>query len=231
MTQPRLATFDVESTGVDIETDRIVTAVVGQMDAYGEWFSKAAWLVNPGIEIPQGAIDVHGITNEMAATGAEPREALAEILAKLVEYDVPVVIYNAAYDTSILDRELRRYDMPLMKWPMIIDPLVIDKAIDRYRKGSRKLVDVARHYGIEVDESKAHDAAYDCWLAGNLALKMRPTLHKLAPKEGLWPWLMDFQRHARDEQSASLQAYFRKKDPEAIVDPSWPMKPFSGSIR
>lgn len=226
MSKPVLATFDVESTGVSVEEDRIVTAVVGLMQSDGEWFSKRDFLINPGIEIPQGAIDVHGITNEIAATGSEPSEALSEIAGALLEWDIPVVIYNATFDTSMLDRELRRYDLPTIEWPKVIDPLVLDKEFDSYRRGSRKLVDTAAHYGITVDQSQAHDASYDCWLAGNIALKMRHKLHQIAPDGKIWPWLMDYQRHAKAGQSASLQEYFRKKDPEAIVDGSWPMKPF-----
>ena len=47
--------FDTETTGVDVERDRIVTACVGVGDPkLGTWHPKK-WLINPGIEIPAEA--------------------------------------------------------------------------------------------------------------------------------------------------------------------------------
>ena len=37
----------------------------------------------------------------------------------------------------------------------VVDTFVLDKAVDTYRKGSRKLIDVARHYGVELTEAEA----------------------------------------------------------------------------
>jgi len=55
--------FDLETTGVNIATDRIVEISILKVFPNGNKESKT-WLVNPEIEIPQEATDVHGITNE-----------------------------------------------------------------------------------------------------------------------------------------------------------------------
>jgi DNA polymerase-3 subunit epsilon len=68
-----LAVFDLETTGLDLQTSRIVTAAVAVLNANGEAVEVHEWLVNPGIEIPEAAANVHGITTEMAqANGVEP---------------------------------------------------------------------------------------------------------------------------------------------------------------
>ena len=59
-----LAAFDTETTGVDVETDRIVSAAVVVQDAPGTRPRVTRWLVNPGVPVPAGATAVHGLTDE-----------------------------------------------------------------------------------------------------------------------------------------------------------------------
>ena len=66
LTKP-IVFFDLETTGVNIATDRIVEIAVLKVFPNGNKESKT-WLVNPEMEIPQGSIDVHGITNEKVVT-------------------------------------------------------------------------------------------------------------------------------------------------------------------
>lgn len=61
-----LGVFDLETTGIDVETARIVTAHVGAIDANGSVIERSDWLVNPGVVIPPQATAVHGITTERA---------------------------------------------------------------------------------------------------------------------------------------------------------------------
>ncbi len=158
-----LASFDLETSGTDVESDRIVTATVVRINP-GEQPIVRNWLINPGVEIPQAAIDVHGVTNERArAEGVGPAEALEEIaeaLARVWRDGIPVIAYNACFDLTLLDRELRRYyPEPVGVYPgSIIDPLVLDKQVVRYRKGSRKLVDACKHYQVPIGEAHTSDA-------------------------------------------------------------------------
>ena len=72
-----LVGFDTETTGVDVATDRIVTAAVVTRDATGT--RARTWLIDPGVPIPPAATAVHGITTEQARTeGRAPRAALDE---------------------------------------------------------------------------------------------------------------------------------------------------------
>lgn len=81
--QGRLVAFDVESTGVNPEHDRIVTAAVSVVGA-GQPSVHRAWLLDPGVEIPAEATAVHGITTERArAEGRPAAEAIEEMTAML----------------------------------------------------------------------------------------------------------------------------------------------------
>lgn len=158
--------FDTETTGVDVDRDRIVTAALVRRTAAGTQVSR--WLIDPGIDIPAAATAVHGITTEHARThGCAPREALDEIAAELaaaVTRAEPVVAFNASYDLTLLDAELRRHGLPTLPERLghpvraVLDPLVLDRHLDRYRRGKRRLGDVCAHYGVAADGLHSADA-------------------------------------------------------------------------
>jgi DNA polymerase-3 subunit epsilon len=224
----RLGVFDLETTGVEVDTSRIVSACIAVLDDEGEVVSRWNWLADPGIEIPAGASAVHGITTEHARQEGRPATlVIAEIvqtLRVLFASGVPVTIYNAPYDLTLLDRECRRHGLePLENVAPVIDPLVIDKALDRYRKGKRTLEVTAQLYEVSLDD--AHDAGSDAIAAGRVAqalLRRYPddldiSLADLHGRQEVW--------HA--EQAASFQEYLRSKrgDDSYVADPSWPFKP------
>lgn len=221
-----MGVFDLETTGVDVEHDRIVTAHVGLLDGDGREIASKTWLVDPGVDIPEGATAIHGITTEDARrNGRAPAFAVAEITAaleSLLSQGVPVVAYNASYDLSLLAHEARRHGLPPLENPHpIIDPLVIDKAYDRYRPGKRTLTAVASRYAVALDD--AHDASADAVAAGRVA-------QELARRFELPDSLTDL--HTRQvgwarSQAASLTEYFiriGRLDAEEQLDGTWPVR-------
>lgn len=228
-----LSSVDAESTGVDTETDRIVT--------WSRWTIRPAqgykrcctWLVDPGIDIPEGATAIHGITTEHARThGERAHEAIPAIAADVIhwsrEESAVTVAYNAAYDITLLHRECLRYGRTdlaeqLAELRPVVDPTVLDKNADTFRKGKRKLVDVARHYGVPLDEADAHGSTADALAAARVAYVIAsryPALGGMDPSE-----LHDRQVGWRADQCTSLQRYLRKQDPDAVVDGAWPLTP------
>ncbi len=223
----RLAVFDLETTGVDIETARIVSACVAVLEPDGSVVERWDWLADPGVEIPDGASAVHGITTERARTLGRPAvDVVGEItqtLRVLLALGIPLVVYNAPYDLSLLDRECRRYGrVPLATPTLVIDPLVLDKAVDRYRKGKRTLEVTAELYGVTLDD--AHDAGSDAIAAGRVA----QSLARAYPEELDIPAA---DLHGRQEiwfaeQAASFADYIRtvKGDDTYVSDESWPVR-------
>lgn len=222
-----LATFDTETTGTDVENDRIVTAVLDIYDENGRTASLSMML-NPGIEIPEAATLVHGITTEQAqAEGIAPVTGLSRLVAGLATVwatGIPVVAYNAAYDFTILDREVRRHGLdPLAITGPVIDPLVIDKHLNRYVKGSRRLDATCLRYGVELDN--AHNAEADARAAVMLARAIGRKYDMQMP--GTLPDMYRWQQTLRREQSASFQDYLARKNPDdplVIINGEWPMQ-------
>lgn len=213
-----LLCWDTETTGVDVFEDRIVTIFVGVLHPDGTWGETLNLLVDPGVEIPEGASEVHGITTEYARDhGMQPYAALRDVAEMMRKYrDLPWVIMNANYDISLLMAEIERHWTDPVEIPeRIYDPLVMDRHYDRYRRGKRKLVNLAEHYNVEVDESKAHDAAYDCYLAGNVT-------RAIIAKYG--DCTVAQQAEWQEEWRAHFEEYLRKSDPSAIVERGWPVR-------
>lgn len=222
----RVGVFDLETTGVDVEHDRIVTAYVGVLDTAGREIASRSWLADPGIPIPDGAAAIHGVTTERARRDGRPAaEVVGQVTAALralLAQGVPIVAYNASYDFSLLANEARRHGIePLVQPAPVIDPLVIDKTFDRYRRGKRTLEVVAAHYAVPLDG--AHDASADAIAAGRVALALARQYPFPASAEQLHTQQMDWAR----AQAESLTEYFiriGRLDPEDAIDGTWPVR-------
>ncbi|MCU1477979.1 MAG: polymerase subunit epsilon [Subtercola sp.] len=221
----RLAVFDLETTGIDVETSRIVTANVSIIDHLGDTRSRFDWIANPGIPIPPQASAVHGVSTERAvAEGRAAADVVAEIVDALtaaLDEGLSIVIYNAPYDLTLLDREARRYGITPLREPIpVVDPLVIDKALDRYRKGKRTLEAAALHYEVELLD--AHDAGADAIAAGRVAQALALTFE--AELDITQAQLHHSQVVWAREQADSFQDYMRRtKDPTFTARAGWPV--------
>ena len=237
-----LCGLDTETGGIDVDNDRIVTASVISYIPTGRAVSDYGWLIAVDVDIDPAATAVHGITAEHAREHGKPAiEALSEISAALTKHwssDIPLVAYNACFDLSILDAEMRRWlGRPLDIRGPIIDPLVIDRYCDRYRRGSRKLVDTCAHYGITLTE--AHSASADTLAAMRLAWKLARiypeiggmSLDELQVKQRQWyrESQLSFAGYLRDKIAPSVPVgeragiLLRADQVEASAD-GWPMR-------
>jgi DNA polymerase-3 subunit epsilon len=221
-----LGVFDLETTGIDVKTSRIVSAHVGVIGPDGVVLEQREWLADPGIEIPVQASAVHGITTERArAEGRPSADVIGEIVAALADLfsrDIAVVAYNAAYDLSLLRYEALRAGVdPLYDPSPIIDPLVIDKAVDRYRKGKRTLEVSAEFFGVSLED--AHDAGADAVAAGRVAQALA---RKFPTELGVDAMALHaLQVGWAADQAASFQDYMRReRDPAFVAEGGWPVR-------
>ena len=209
--------FDTETTGVNVWEDRIVTATIASID--GPNVETLTWLINPGINIPQAATDVHGITTQHAQeNGQNPAEAIREITAVLSDAH-PVVAFNASYDFTILTAEAERHGTRV-DVPAVIDPHVIDKHVDPRRRGKRTLTATCEHYGVK--QTDAHDATGDALAAARLAWTLterHPDLLQVDPTE-----LHQAQIGWRRDQAESLARYFVRQGRPDDVARDWPIQ-------
>lgn len=223
----RIAVFDLETTGVDPLNARIVTAFLGLLDADGELERGTDWLADPGIPIPEQASAVHGITTEMAQAEGEPAAtvvgAIRTGLDWIARHRVPLVVYNAPYDLTLIAAECARHGLaPVDLGEQVVDPLVIDRAVDRYRKGKRTLGDACAVYGVELFD--AHAAGDDAVAAGRVALAIAERYPDAVGRLDLAD-LHRAQVAWADEQAADFEAYMRReRDPEFSAPRGWPVR-------
>lgn len=237
-TDGTLVSFDTETTGVDPETARIVTASVVIIDGTTGNVTKHEWLADPGIDIPDEAAKVHGITTEKArADGDDPCTVTTEIcrlLADEIEDGTPLIVYNASYDVTLLDRECRRHGTPTLHERAaddgfdirVVDPLCLDRALDPYRRtkhvGGRTLTTVSAHYGVPISEHDAHGSTQDALCAARVAWK----IGKRFPAEcGDLVVLQDFQRRQHAAWAKHTNEYFRSQGKPGDISTDWPYRP------
>ncbi len=214
-----MLSFDLETTSANPMEARIVTSAMVRIDAAGAHPSES--LADPGIEIPEGAQKVHGITTEYAREHGRPHdEVLAETVAAIRagwEEGLTLIVFNAAYDLTVL----RQLTGDFTVTGTVYDPFVIDKLKDRYRKGKRTLTDMSAHYGVRIDN--AHEATSDALAAARIAwrqAKLYPDLVEMTCEE-----LMEFQAVGYYEMQTEFKSYLEARDRDASdVHTSWPMR-------
>jgi len=100
-----LASFDTETTGVDVEHDRIVTAALVVQESAGGPVRRRDWAADPGVPIPEGATAVHGLTDRWAREHGMPRHVFARVPAE----DKPIYVdFNSPILIDLLARGIRR---------------------------------------------------------------------------------------------------------------------------
>ncbi len=95
-----LAFIDLETTGVNLGTDRIVEIAIVKILPDGSKSIKRK-LINPGIPIPKQASDVHGITDDMVKDAPSFKQVAQELKQMLDGCDL------AGYNSN-------RFDIPLL---------------------------------------------------------------------------------------------------------------------
>ncbi|MBE8146352.1 hypothetical protein IOD13_07180 [Brevibacterium casei] len=205
----RLVGFDLETTGVDPDTARIVTAAFVEDPDRVEM-----WLADPGVEIPEAARAVHGITTEYAQANGMPA--------------VEVVTALCTELTGLRDEGRRRRrpqhrlrpqrprcrgpqapsrPRPALLLPAIVDTFVLDRRVDRYRRGKRTLTATAEAWDVSLLD--AHDAAADARAALDIARALASKSTEIAaytPQE-----IMAAQGEWKRAQAADLQAFLRRE--------------------
>lgn len=217
------ATFDLETTGIDPKTARIVTASLVLVSPDGEILRAGEWLADPGVEIPEQASAIHGITTEYAREHGKPAQQVAYEVAMalggLFADGVPIIAFNAAYDFSVLHFELARYGYPPLTCYPVLDPLVINKHVHKFKRGKRTLEVLASEYSVELEN--AHTSKDDALAAERLLTAMSFEYEEIEQPATA---LHEQQITWAAEQAAELQDYFNRIGKQADVSGAWPVR-------
>jgi DNA polymerase III epsilon subunit family exonuclease len=163
--------FDIETTGLSPTADRIIELGAVKFSTGGtiEFFEE---LINPEREIPQDAIEVHGITPEMLVG----KPTLAEVLPRFFKFseNTILVAHNAEFDVSFILRGMGFYGLGRDLPHRVVDTLPMSKLAFPNRQ-TYKLQDLAKDLGINT--VSAHRAKDDALVCSQLFLKCLRTLN------------------------------------------------------
>lgn len=127
--------------------------------------------INPDREIDQGAIEVHGITNEFLADKPHFEDIAQSMLSYLTGAEL--IIHNAAFDVGFLDAELERIDPNSSNIGRICG---VHDTLLQARKmfpGQRNDLDsLCRRYEINNSHRELHGALLDAEILADVYLAM-----------------------------------------------------------
>ncbi|QGU04389.1 3'-5' exonuclease [Corynebacterium comes] len=215
----RMFSFDLETTSANPLEARIVTSALVRID--GRSVDAVEHLADPGIEIPEGAAKIHGITTEKARAEGRPHdEVLAETVQQIKQAwadGLTLIVFNASYDLTVL----RQLTGDFTVTGPVFDPYTVDRIKDPYRKGSRTLTAMCEHYGVEL--GNAHEATADALAAARIAWKQTRKWPEISRMNG--GELMEFQAVGYHDRQSDFARYLegQGKDP-STVNTSWPMQ-------
>lgn len=148
------ATFDLETTGVNIDSDRIIQIAITKRYPDGRTIQRTFYL-NPEMDIPEEATNVHGITNEMVS-GCKTFSQLANMFYETLK-DCTLIGFNSDnFDIPLISKEFRRCG--------IMFPLPNQKKIDvfsLYKKLYPNTLSAIYHRMFNKELESAHDATAD----------------------------------------------------------------------
>jgi DNA polymerase-3 subunit epsilon len=220
----KLLAFDLETTGKDPRTARIVTAAAITIDGTTGEKLAAEWLADPGCEIPAETTAIHGITTEHARDHGQPSHVVVDAVTRTIReawaLGIPVVGHNVGYDLSVVEFENLRH------WPGgeglgPLGPVLCTHVIDghvSYRKGKRTLTVTAAHYGVELSEQDAHGASADALASARILWKIATIMARTLPE------LFDDQISWHRDRAESLAKYFNSQGIAHDVCPDWPIR-------
>ncbi|MEU6342163.1 exonuclease domain-containing protein [Streptomyces sp. NPDC046977] len=206
----RMAALDFESSDKIPETARIVTCALILVGG-GLPTDTREWLLNPGIPMEPGAIEVHGITDEYAAEHGQPAKEgvhdIAQAIAEVVTAGIPLVGHNlGGYDLNLLNHECARHlgdtleGICRARIDRVLDTMVLDRHVAPYRRrvsetqGPYQMRTTAETYGLGWDEDKAHGATYDALMSARAAYKMGAIAHAAPQDRPVWVHQLRTQR-------------------------------------
>ena len=146
--------FDLETTGIQIAKDRVVEISILKVFPNGNKESKT-WLVNPEMEIPKQASDIHGITNDRVANEPTFKELAPAIYSMIKDCDLGG--FNSdRFDIPLLAEELLRAEVDFdMKNTLTIDVQTI------FHKKEQRTLSAGYKFYCGKDLEGAHSAEAD----------------------------------------------------------------------
>ncbi|OAB81532.1 3'-5' exonuclease [Cochleicola gelatinilyticus] len=146
--------FDLETTGTNVATDRIVEISILKVFPNGNKESHT-WRVNPEVPIPAATSAIHGITDDMVANEPTFKELAPKVYALIKDSDLGGFNSNR-FDIPLLAEAMLRSDIDFdMKKALSVDVQTI------FHKKEKRTLEAAYKFYCDKDLTNAHSAEAD----------------------------------------------------------------------
>jgi len=215
--------MDTETTGLDARNgDRLIE--IGCIELLSRRVTERHFhqYVNPERPIEEGALKVHGLTDEFLAD----KPKFPEVAAEFLDYvrGAELVIHNAAFDVEFLDAELSRAGLGRLADHVagVVDTLALAREL---HPGKRNSLDaLCERYAVDNAHRTLHGALLDARLLAEVFLAMTRGQDSLmmeldAPAQLAAAGKIDASRlvvlRATDEERRAHEAYLDGMEKEA----------------
>jgi DNA polymerase-3 subunit epsilon len=161
--------FDTETTGFDPkEGDKLVE--IGCVELIdGRITDRQCHLyINPEREVPQEAVDVHGLTTEFLSDKPTFREVAKDFL-DFIGDDGILVAHNAQFDMKFINFELELMGLKPVK-NKVVDSLAIAK--NKFPGQKNNLDVLCKRFGVDSSKRVKHGALLDAELLADVYIEL-----------------------------------------------------------
>ena len=167
MEQKRILVLDTETTGLDFVSDRIIEIGIVELKDNVITQNYFHEYVNPEKNISLSAQKIHGITNEFLID--KPTfNSIAQKFLKFIKDDT-IIIHNADFDISFLNRELQNCGYDKIK-NSVVDTIKLAKK--EFPGQTINLDSLCRKLSIVNTRQDYHGALLDANLLSKVYLKL-----------------------------------------------------------
>ncbi len=168
----RQIVLDTETTGLDpLSGHKLIE--IGCIELVDRRFTRNTFhqYVNPERAIDQGAINVHGITNEFVQDKPLFHEIMADFLAFI--NGAELIIHNASFDIGFINHELKLADSKIRRLEKICTITDTLKLARKLHPGQRNNLDaLCKRYKVDNSNRELHGALLDARLLAGVYLAM-----------------------------------------------------------
>ena len=191
--------LDTETTGINpLEGHKIIE--IGCIELVNRKFTGARFhqYINPMREVEEGAIAVHGITNQFL----QDKPIFESIAKKFMEFisGAELIIHNAPFDTGFINHELKLLNAdwkPLTDYCRVVDTLVMARQL---HIGQRNSLDaLCKRYAVDNSQREMHGALLDAHLLAQVYLAMT------GGQGSLFDEMQSMEKHADESDDIVIQ--------------------------
>lgn len=168
----RQVVLDTETTGLEVSQGHKIIEIgcveIVDRKLTGRHYHQ---YINPGREIDQGAIEVHGITNDFL----KDKPSFGRIIDEFLEFirGAELIIHNAPFDIGFLNAELAEFKASLGKvndYASVVDTLLMAR---QKHPGQRNSLDaLCQRYFVDNSQRDLHGALLDAEILADVYLLM-----------------------------------------------------------